>query len=187
MKNLFTLTFTLIAYVASAQTSTRTQASTKIVQRNICLERGHTPIYTANVKTKRTPYTIDTKDSTVTVYPAPYAATGKCSRCGETINNDGKDIRVTTWRRSTTKPGNANIDLVSPSKSANLDDNKKIATLKNDTLFVHKRVFPFTTIREQIKSKKDTVVYYKNEPVRFRTAVFDYAYFFVGKNGKAIY
>lgn len=71
--------------------------------------------------------------------------------------------------------------------STNLSDNKKVATLRNDTLFVHKRILPFTTIREQIRSKTDTVVYYKNQAIIFKTAVFDYAYFFKGKNGKDFY
>lgn len=200
MKKLLPLFFTLCVYSAHAQYPASNQplsVSTKRAKNNICLERGHSFTYTSTISTKTAPYTIDTRDSTVTVYPVPNSTTGRCSRCGEIMNKYDKEIRVTTWRRPKLEPSNiffpinwgVNVHraLNSPPVFTNLDDNQKVATLKNDTLYVHKRVLPFTTIREQIRSKTDTVVYYKNQVIKFKTAVFDYAYFFSGKQGKEFY
>lgn len=188
MKNILTLILTLSIFTASAQYAASVQKG-KDSKNNICAERGHNLIYPKNV-TARVPYTIDTKDSTVTVYPFPHAI-GKCSRCGAEVETYDKDIRVTTWRRTESQNYvgenetdwgvNSQRALNKSFKSTNLSDVKKVATLKNDTLFIHKRIAPFANLKEQIK--KPTTVYYKNYPITFKAAVFDDAAFYAGKNG----
>lgn len=161
-------------FSASAQLTASLQKPKTI--NNICLERGHNITYKKST-TFRPPYTIDTKDSTVTVYPVPNASTGKCSRCGAEVDNPDKEIRITTWR--------ASVITNHPFKSSSLDDIKKVATLRNDTLFIHKRIAPFTSIKEQGSAM--TTIYYKNKPITFKAAIFDEAAFFSGKNGTDIF
>ncbi len=195
MKHLLTLIFTLTIFTASAQ---YTASITKVKHNNLCAERGHSVTYTkASLIAK--PYTIDTKDSTVTVYPLSTSSTGRCTRCGAEVENLEKEIRVTTWRRV---PANSpiiaksyNDEIIwgynenrSDNKtfhSNSLNDIKKVATLKNDTLFIHKRIAPFTSLKEQVKSV--TTIYYKNKPLVFKTAVFDDAALFSGKQGLEIF
>lgn len=196
MKHLFTLIFAFSIFNASAQyTASVNKAKNNI---NICAERGHSVTY-AKATTTRPPYTIDTIDSTVTVYPIPNSTTGKCSRCGAEIENFDKDIRVTTWRRKDNAPLNKSNNSIDPTnwgynerravnqpfKSTNLNDIKKVATLRNDTLFIHKRIAPFTSIKEQITTT--TTILYNNKPLAFKTAVFDEAAFYTGKNGIEIF
>ncbi|RZK41387.1 MAG: hypothetical protein EOO90_11360 [Pedobacter sp.] len=198
MKNLLTIVFAFITINASAQIYT---ASNKTRSNNtICAERGHNFSYTKSTAF-RPPYTIDTKDSTVTVYPAPHAVTGRCSRCGAEIDNHEKEVRITTWKRSdkdieaAAASGankinwgrNTQREYNSVVKSSNLDDIKKVATLRNDTLFIHKRIAPFASIKEQIPAEKYITVYYKTKAIDFKTAVFDEADFFGGKHGHQIY
>jgi hypothetical protein len=196
MKNLLTLAFIFSIFSASAQLSASLQKTKN--NDNICLERGHSIKYTTST-VFRPPYTIDTKDSTVTVYPVPNSTTGKCSRCGAEIESYDKDIRITTWRRSdktietvsnkTNDPinwgNNQRRSLNESIQSGSLDDVKKVATLRNDTLFIHKRIDPFASLKEQVTA--NTTIYYKNNPISFKTAVFDEAVFFTGKNGIEIY
>ncbi|MEJ5996365.1 hypothetical protein WG904_18195 [Pedobacter sp. Du54] len=183
MKHIFTLIFTLSIFSASAQYTASLQKSED--KKNICAERGHSVTYTKS-STSRKPYTIDTKDSTVTVYPVSNATTGKCSRCGAEIESYEKDIRVTTWRRAENAPVTRNpiIDdtnwgineqrsITNSFKSNNLNEIKKVATLRNDTLFIHKRIAPFSSLKEQVNTV--TTVYYKNKPLVFKTAIFDEA------------
>ena len=200
MKNILTLIFTFSIFSASAQYSV---AFNKSKANNVCIERGHNLTFTKSA-TFRAPYTIDTKDSTVTVYPAPHSSTGTCSRCGAEVESHDKDIRITTWRRAdkvvtaTTKsvvaapvidntnwgnniPRSLNLAI----KSSSLDDIKKVATLKNDTLFVHKRIAPFNSLKEQVVAY--STIYYKDKPITFKTAIFDEAAFYSGKNGIEIY
>ncbi len=196
MKHLFTLIFAFSIFTASAQyTASVNKAKNNI---NICAERGHSITYTKTTTT-RPPYTIDTTDSTVTVYPVPNSTTGKCSRCGAEIENFDKDIRVTTWRRKDNASLNKSNNFMDetnwgynekrsvnqPFKSSNLNDIKKVATLRNDTLFIHKRIAPFTSIKEQITTT--TTILYNNKPLVFKTAVFDEAVFYTGKNGIEIF
>ncbi|MGF1924410.1 MAG: hypothetical protein ACQUHE_09555 [Bacteroidia bacterium] len=190
MKSLFTLVFVCSILSASAQVT----ASIVNKDKNpVCMERGHnvTPIKST---AGRLPYTIDTKDSTVTVYPAN--TMGRCTRCAAEIASTEKDIRVTTWRRvekpanvvdfDTTDWGNnARRGLNLKLNTSNLNDIKKIATLRNDTLFIHKRVAPFKSIKEQVE--KTTVIYYKNKPISFKAAVYDEATFYTGKGGLEIF
>jgi hypothetical protein len=194
MKNLFTLLLTFSIFSASAQYSASLQKTKD--KNDICLERGHSITYTKSTTT-RAPYTIDTKDSTVTVYPVPNATTGKCSRCGAEIESYDKDIRVTTWRRVATTsninttPDNTDWGTNSQRstnkafKSSSLNDLKKVATLRNDTLFIHKRVAPFNGIKEQVTTP--TTLYYKNNIIVFKAAIFDDAAFYSRKNGLEIF
>lgn len=200
MKNLFTLIFVCSIFSASAQYS----ATLKVKDKNpICIERGHNLAHTKS--TALAPYTIDTIDSTVTVYPAN--ASSKCTRCGVDVASNEKDVRVTTWRRvekapvvkSTAKAAtvsdielntidwgrNVNRAMNTQIISSSLNDIKKTATLRNDTLFIHKRIAPFATLKEQVN--KTTTVTYKNKPITFKTAVFDEAAFYSGKHGIEIY
>ena len=206
MKNLFTLVFVCSILSASAQAS----ASIKIKDKNpVCLERGHNIIYTKST-TNRPSYTIDTKDSTVTVQPSNTIA--KCTRCGSEVENE-KDSRITTWRRvekatetitktiparnvmpvsksttelNTTDWGNNGQRGVSSKLiTSTLNDIKKVATLRNDTLFIHKRVAPFKSIKEQLT--ETTTIIYKNKPITFKAAIFDESTFYSGKNGLEIF
>lgn len=196
MKNLLSIAFTILSLTAGAQTLTKTSAKVN----PICVERGHSITYTPSGAPAKAPYTIDMKDSTVVVYPIP-AATGRCSRCGATTDTYEKDIRVTTWRRADAKTevfsspaagyinwgNNPQRGLKKPFQFSYLDENTKVASLRNDTLFIYKRIAPFATIREQIRSKQDTVVYYQGKPIIFKTAVFDDGIAFKGKYGKDFY
>ncbi len=198
MKHLLSIAITLIASAGFAQTST---SNTNSKTNTICLERGHSITYTKSTSPKRAPYIIDTKDSTVTVYPISNNTTGTCSRCGARVGSADKEVRVTTWRRvekqslitakSTSEyinwGVNAHRGLNLPFVSTNLNDDPRVATLRSDTLYIYKRIGPFASIREQIRSKKDTVVYYKDKAIYFKTAVFDKAFAFSGKYGKDIY
>ncbi|MES2653261.1 MAG: hypothetical protein V4663_16090 [Bacteroidota bacterium] len=197
MKNLFTLILVCGIFSASAQVSASLNTNTKD-KNPICIERGHNLIH-AKPTITRTPYTIDTKDSTVTVYPAANSTTARCSRCGAEIVNNEKDVRVTTWRRIEKKlpldnpidfdtidwgkNGQRGLDL--KIKSSSLNEIKKTATLRNDTLFIHKRIAPFKSLKEQVN--KTTTIYYKNKPITFKTAIFDESTFYTGKNGLEIY
>lgn len=199
MKNLLTLIFTLSIFTASAQ---YTASITKSKHNNICVERGHSVTFKKAALIAK-PYTIDTKDSTVTVYPVSASSTGKCTRCGAEVDNLEKEIRVTTWRRAGVNSSvnasvnsntyfddtnwgiNENRAVKKPFQSGSLNDIKKVATLKNDTLFIHKRIAPFTSLKEQVKAT--TTIMYKNKPIVFKTAVFDDAALFSGKNGLEIF
>lgn len=198
MRNQLTLALMLITSVGFAQTfATNSNGKSNA----ICLERGHSATYTKATTPNRAPYAIDTKDSTVMVYPISNNTTGKCSRCGADIDSYDKDIRITTWRRVEKKPElnpssavgyinwgvNKHRGLNLPFKSTTLNDDPRVASLRNDTLYIYKRIGPFASIREQIRSKKDTVVYYKDKAIYFKTAVYDKAIAFKGKNGKDIY
>jgi len=197
MKNLFTFVFICSILSVSAKASVPLQSNKN--KNIICKERGHSLTYTKST-TFRPPYTIDTKDSTVTVYPVPNTTTGKCSRCGAEVAAYDKDIRITTWRRVEKTPettynntileptnwgSNEQRSLNKPIKSSSLNDIKKVATLRNDTLFIHKRIAPFASLKEQVNTT--TTVYYKNKPITFKTAVFDESAFYTGKYGIEIY
>lgn len=192
MKNLFTLILACSIFTASAQYSVSLQPTKN--KNSICAERGHSLTYTKSTIV-RPPYTIDAPDSTVTVYPFSNATTGKCSRCGAEIENNDKDIRVTTWRRADILR-NTTSDYIDwgvneqraaniPFKSTTLSQVKKVATLRNDTLYIHKRIAPFTSLKEQVNAK--TTLYYKNTPITFKAAVYDDAAFFGGKGGFEIF
>lgn len=196
MKNLLTLIFSISVLTASAQ---YTASINKAKSNNLCIERGHSLTFTKTIPAKA-PYTIDTKDSTVTVYPVP-TTTGKCARCGADVESSEKELRVTTWRRveqpiqptNLSSPVTENINWGLNNQRAidkgfhfsNLNDIKKVATLKNDTLFIHKRIEPFTALKEQ--SKTTTTIYYNNKPIVFKTAVYDDAAVYAGKKGLEIY
>ncbi len=205
MKNLLTLVFVFSIFTASAQVT----ASLLIIKDKnpTCVERGHNLIHT-KATTLRSPYTIDTKDSTITVYPAPNSTSSKCSRCGDEIVNSEKDVKITTWRRIEKTPNtvstmatniaNDNVDYNTTDwgrngqrglnlklNSSNLNDIKKVATLRNDTLFIHKRIAPFKSLKEQVNNT--TTIYYKNKPITFSVAIFDESVFYTGKNGVAIF
>jgi len=200
MKHLLTLIFALSIFSASAQYTASIQKSK--YKNSICAERGHSVTYKKSTAS-RAPYTIDTKDSTVTVYPVSNATTGKCSRCGAEVENLEKEIRLTTWRRVETKlttPVKLNTFIDESNwgynedrsefkqfKSSSLNDIKKVATLRNDTLYIHKRIAPFASLKEQVNAI--TTVYYKNKPIVFKTAIFDEAAFYSDKikNGFEIF
>ena len=142
MKNLLTLIFSISVLTASAQ---YTASINKAKSNNLCIERGHSLTFTKAIPAKA-PYTIDTKDSTVTVYPVP-TTTGKCARCGADVESSEKELRVTTWRRveqpiqptNLSSPVTENINWGLNNQRAidkgfhfsNLNDIKKVATLKN--------------------------------------------------------
>lgn len=189
----YLLTFFLASSIVSA--SAQVSALLVIKDKNpMCVERGHNIIEVKST-TIRSSYTIDTKDSTVTVYPANMI--GKCTRCAAELASDDKDVRVTTWRR--VKPitysevdldpidwgNNSRRALNLKPNTTSLNDIKKVATLRNDTLFIHKRIAPFNSIKEQVS--KTTTLYYKNKPVTFKAAVYDDANFYSGKKGLEIF
>jgi|GEM_PF-2117404 len=74
-----------------------------------------------------------------------------------------------------------------PVKAESLNDIRKVATLRNDTLFVHKRVEPFNTVKEQVKADNFIKIIYKNKEYLYKVAVFDEADFYAGKKGLQIY
>lgn len=100
------------------------------------------------------------------------ATTAKCSRCGVEVNNSDKEVKSTTGSR---------IDK----KFSSLDDIKKVATLRNDTLFIHKRIAPFASVKEQ--SNSTITLFYKDKPITFKAAIFDESTFYTGKNGLEIF
>lgn len=64
-----------------------------------------------------------------------------------------------------------------------LDDNKLVATLHKDTLFVHKP--SLIKIKEQ--STELRYLHWKGRTYRYRYAYYDRAYMFAGIKGKKIY
>ncbi|RZK41388.1 MAG: hypothetical protein EOO90_11365 [Pedobacter sp.] len=194
MNYFFTFVLSLGVNLGFAQQLARNNPKNKI-----CLERGHN--LSANATTYRQPYTIDSKDSTVMVYPSPLASKVKCLRCGITVLNERKEVRVTVWKRTENqRESEKNVSALPISwgnnqhrafnqeiKMENLNENKKVASLRNDTLFIYKKIAPFSTIREQRKATSDTTVYYKGKQIIFKTAIFDDGIAFKEKHGLDIY
>lgn len=187
----------------SAQFSASAQLSASLLKKKeanvVCLEKGHNLTH-YKINSLNTPYIINTPDSTVTVYPASTTTFGVCERCGSELESSEKDVRITTWRRVETSSYIPHISplyidwgyneqraLNLPVITNSLDELKKVATLKDGVLYIHKRIAPFTSIEQQIKPDENLTVYYKNKPITFKTAVFDDAAFFAGKNGTEIY
>jgi hypothetical protein len=67
----------------------------------------------------------------------------------------------------------------------NLDDNPKIATLVKDTLYIHKLIEPFKSIKEQ--SNELRYLKWHGKVYRYQYAFIDQAYLFGNLKGKAIY
>lgn len=73
-----------------------------------------------------------------------------------------------------------------PIKSESLNDIKKVATLRNDTLFIHKRIDAFASIINQRPSTVLSKVLYNNREYVFKAVVMDEADFFAGNKGTQI-
>jgi hypothetical protein len=65
-----------------------------------------------------------------------------------------------------------------------LDDDKRVATLHKDTLFIHKLIEPFKSIKEQ--SHELRYLSYKGVIYRYQFAYFDRAYFHANRKGKKL-